>query len=193
MQVSDKSTKLLSSDTIYQYWGLSGYRWNKIKPNASLPHTHISVQLEPHFLPSYSVTLSWKAWAPFALSIIPQLTNWLLLLPPQWNFFCQSHLCSHWEDWTHGRPSFTVLNSLAADTVNHSLLNSLGGHWSLISLLIFWPLHRLLHEISPHPFSISVAQTSHLRLHSPPWILCWTTATGPRASAPPKQRWLQNP
>ena len=66
-----------------------------------------------------------------------------------------------------GHPS--VAGILQHHTFNHSLLCSPGGHWSLISLLLFWPVCTLSQETSFYPFRACVAQTSHLMLHSPPY------------------------
>lgn len=53
-------------------------------------------------------------------------------------------------------------------TLNHSLLCSPGGHGFLFPFLFFWPVCTLPQETSLHPFRACVAQTSRLKLHSPP-------------------------
>lgn len=105
--------------------------------------------------------------SPSSLSSLPDFC----CCPLRWNFFCQSHQCPHCTDWRHGCPSFTSLIFPALDTINHPLLNSLEDHWSLISLLFFWLLCRIFHEISSYPFIICVALTLHLKLFPLPLLL----------------------
>ena len=138
---------------------MSGYRWNKVKPDASLPRVHAvraslcipllichtshllspsSLSSPPDFCCPHGETTSAKA------TIVPTMQTWCMA----------------------GHPS--VAWSLQHHTVNHSLLCSPGGHWFVISPLFFRPVCTLPQETSLCPFRACVAQTSHLKLHSPP-------------------------